>query len=81
MGETKYRQDHHAGATPEARIANRLRNSGDSANADVVVKKGDSPLRTYTNIHHSRVHSYGPDAKGVGIDGHERGPANRRGEI
>jgi len=51
MADIKYDTTHHAGATPEARIANRLRNSGDTANADHVVQKGSSPLRTFTNIH------------------------------
>jgi hypothetical protein len=37
----------------EERIANRLKNSGDGAKPDVSVKKGDSPSRTFTNIHHN----------------------------
>jgi hypothetical protein len=81
MGETKYNTSHHAGGTPEARIASRLRNSGDVANSSHSVGHGSGPTRTYTNIHHSRVHSYGGDAKGVGIDGKPRGPANSRGEV
>jgi hypothetical protein len=79
--EVKYRRDHHAGADAASRIASRLRNSGDTKNADAVIQKGDSPLRTYTNVHHSRVHSYGPDATGVDIHGNPRGPANRHGEV
>ena len=51
MGETKYNTSHHAGATAEARIANRLRNSGDTKNADHVVQTGHSPTRVFTNIH------------------------------
>jgi hypothetical protein len=50
--EVKYNRDHHAGATPEARITDRLRNSG-GEEADTVVKTGDSARRTYHNIHHS----------------------------
>ena len=37
--EVKYNTSHHAGATPEARIANRLRNSG-GEEADHIVQKG-----------------------------------------
>jgi hypothetical protein len=81
MGETKYNTGHHAGATPEARIANRLRNSGDTANAERSVVHGTGPTRTHTNIHHSRVHSYGADAKGRDIYGNPRGPADRKGEV
>jgi len=47
MTEVKYDRTHHAGATPEQRIANRLRNSG--KDADVVVQKGDGPTRTFHN--------------------------------
>jgi hypothetical protein len=50
MGETKYDTTHPAGATPEARIANRLRNSGDTKNAERSVVHGTGPTRTYTNI-------------------------------
>jgi hypothetical protein len=52
MAEVRYDKSHHAGATPEARIAARLRNSGGD-HADVCVQKGDGPTRTFTNIHHS----------------------------
>jgi len=52
MPEVKYDKSHHAGATPEARIANRLRNSG-GENADHVIKKGEGPTRTFTNIHYA----------------------------
>jgi hypothetical protein len=41
------------GPSMEERIANRLKNSGDGAKPDVSVKKGDSPSRTFTNIHHN----------------------------
>jgi hypothetical protein len=37
----KYNTSHHAGATPEARIASRLRNSG-GEEADHIVQKGSS---------------------------------------
>ena len=79
MTEIKTHRDHPA--SMEARITNRLRNSGDTAHADVVVQKGSSPNRTFTNIHHSRVHTQGGPNKGEpGIDGRMRGPANRSGE-
>jgi hypothetical protein len=39
---------------PEQRIANRLKNSGDTQDADHVVQKGSSPNRTFTNVHHTR---------------------------
>jgi hypothetical protein len=52
MPEVKYRTDHHAGATPEARIANRLKNSGGEG-ADHSVVHGTGPTRTHTNIHHA----------------------------
>jgi hypothetical protein len=48
--EVKYDRSHHSGATPEARIANRLRNSG-GEEADHIVQKGSGPTRTFTNIH------------------------------
>ena len=74
MTEVKYNTSHHAGATPEARIANRLRNSGDTANADHVDQKGSGPTRTFTNIDNSRQHRYGPGHSGEGsIIGTKRG--------
>lgn len=65
MTTIKYDTGHHAGGTPEARVASRLRNSGAGADVkpDHTVQKGDSPLRTFTNIH-----SHGQGA------GHGRGP-------
>ena len=82
MGETKYNTSHHAGGTPEARIASRLRNSGDVNNSEHSVVHGTGPTRTYTNIHHSRVHEHGAPNKGEGdINNKPRGSANSRGEI
>jgi hypothetical protein len=83
MGETKYNPSHHAGATPEARIRNRLGNSGDVAHSQHSVVHGTGPTRTHTNIHHSRVHSYGPDQTGVDIYGRNRGPARpvKKGDL
>jgi hypothetical protein len=81
--EVKYDRTHHSGATPEARIANRLRNSGEAKEADHIVQKGSGPTRTFTNIHHKgNVLQRGPDHPGEGdIYGNKRGPANRDGEI
>jgi hypothetical protein len=64
--EIKYNTSHHAGGTPEARIANRLKNSGDTKNADHSVIHGTGPTRTATNIHHSRNVQYGEGNKGEG---------------
>jgi hypothetical protein len=46
----------------EERISNRLRNSGEGLKADVVVKKGDGPTRTYHNIMNSP--NVGRESKG-----------------
>jgi hypothetical protein len=51
MAEVKYDKSHHSGGTPEARLANRYRNSGDTKTADHVIKHGSSPSRTFTNLH------------------------------
>jgi hypothetical protein len=64
--EVKYNTSHHAGATPEARIANRLRNSGDAAHADHHAVHGTGPERAHTNIHHSRNLQYGEGHPGEG---------------
>jgi hypothetical protein len=64
--EVKYNTSHHAGATPEARIANRLRNSG-GEEADHVVQKGSGPTRTFTNIHNpGSARQHGGPNKGEG---------------
>src|SRR6516165_4424867 len=77
MAHVKYDTSHHCGATPEARIAYRLRNSG-GEEADHVVQTGTGPQRVFTNIHNpgsSRQH--GADNRGEpGIDSKLRGPAN-----
>jgi len=79
--EIKYDKSHHAGGTPEARITNRLRNSG-GEEADTIVQKGSGPTRTYHNIHNpGSARQHGADNRGEpGIDGKLRGPANRTGE-
>ena len=68
----------HSGKSMEQRVADRLKNSGDTAHADVSVVHGTGPTRTHTNIHHSRVHTQGETNKGEpGIDGRMRGPADQ----
>jgi hypothetical protein len=51
MVETKYDPSHHAGGTPEARIASRLKNSGAGADPDQMTKEGSGARRTFHNIH------------------------------
>jgi hypothetical protein len=75
--EVKYDRNHHAGATPEARIANRLKNSG-GEEADTTVKTGDGPQRVYHNIHHpgsERRHGAGNPGEGD-ISGNKRSVVN-----
>ena len=81
--EVRYDKSHHAGATPEARIANRLRNSGVTEEADHHAVHGTGPTRTHTNVHSTgNVLQRGKDHPGEGdIYGNKRGPANTRGEI
>jgi hypothetical protein len=63
------------GKSMEQRIADRLKNSGDTANADHVVQKGEGPTRTFTNIHHGgTAHKHGSGNPGEGdIHGNKRG--------
>jgi hypothetical protein len=62
MVETKLNPQH---GTMEQRIANRLRNSG-GEEADHIVKKGEGPTRTITNIHNPcTARQHGPN-KGPG---------------
>jgi hypothetical protein len=71
--EVKYDRNHHAGATPEARIAGRLRNSG-GEEADHHAVHGTGPTRTHTNIHNpgsARRHG-APHPGEPGIDGRKR---------
>jgi hypothetical protein len=35
------------------RISDRLKSSGEGANPDVMVRKGEGPTRTVTHLHHS----------------------------
>jgi hypothetical protein len=67
MTHVRYDKSHPAGATPEARIANRLRNSGDAKHADSVVQKGAGPTRTFTNVHESGNHASPRDVRNTNI--------------
>jgi hypothetical protein len=80
--EVKYDKSHHAGGTPEQRIANRLRNSG-GEESDHSVVHGAGPTRTWTNIgHKGNVQQRGPDNKGEGdINNRPRGVNNPKGQI
>jgi hypothetical protein len=49
--EIKYDRNHPAGGTPEARIASRLKNSGEGAKPNTTVQTGNSPNRVFHNIH------------------------------
>ena len=72
--EVKYNTSHHAGATPEARIASRLRNSGDAKHADHSVVHGTGPTRTHSNVFNSRNQQYGEGHPGEGdVNGNKRG--------
>jgi hypothetical protein len=51
MAEERYDRSHHAGGTPEARIAARLRNSGGDNLGEHTTKTGDGPNRVFHNIH------------------------------
>jgi hypothetical protein len=48
MAEVKY-----SGKSPEQRISDRLKPSGEGLGADVHVVKGTGPNRTHTFVHHS----------------------------
>ena len=70
------------GKSMEQRVADRLKNSGDTAHADHHAAHGTGPERAHTNIHNTRNQSYGEDHPGEGdIFGRKRGPANPKGEI
>jgi hypothetical protein len=84
MAEERYDKSHHAGGTPEARIANRLKPSAEpQRGSDSQVTHGTGPTRTVTTIHHSaNTRQHGPDNKGEGdIYGRPRGVANPKGQI
>ena len=78
MVETKL-----TGKSMEQRVADRLKNSGDTKNADHSVVHGTGPTRTHTNIHLTgTAKQHGPDNKGEGdIYQRPRGSANPQGEI
>jgi hypothetical protein len=62
MAEVRYNKDHPSGATPGARIAYRLRNSGVGGRTqpDSTTLTGNSARRTYTNIHNTGGHQSPP---------------------
>ena len=66
----------------EETLARRLRNSG-GEEADKTIKSGEGVRRVFHNIHLSgSAKQHGEDNKGEGdIHGHQRGPANTRGQI
>jgi hypothetical protein len=70
MTEVKYRTDK---GSPEKRIADRLKNSGEGLNADVTTKTGDSARRTFHNIHHSA-------SQHGSIRDDQKGGADQRGD-
>ena len=76
----KYDTGHHAGATPEARISNPLRNSGDAARADHVVQKGTGPTRVFHNVFDSANHVAPRDTRNVDIRraSHQAPPGERK---
>jgi hypothetical protein len=68
----------HSGKSMDQRVADRLKNSGDTAHADHSVVHGTGPTRAHTNIHHSPVQQYGGPNRGEGsITGGSRGPADQ----
>ena len=69
MAHIVYDKSHHAGATAEERIHNRLRSSGGHSESTET-----HPVRTHTHIHHGQKMSgplYGPNGQPV-KDGGER---------
>jgi hypothetical protein len=75
MPEVKYNTSHHAGGTPEARVASRLRNSGGEEADHIIHKGGDAPNHVFTNVHNpGSARRHGEPNKGEGsIDNKPRG--------
>jgi hypothetical protein len=67
MPHVKYDTSNSAGATPEARIANRLKPSCDIKHADHYVVKGTGPTRTASAIHESGNHVAPRNVRDVNI--------------
>ena len=62
------------GKSMEQRISDRLKGSGDAQHSDVTVRKGESPERTISHVHHTRNQQYGEGHPGEGdIFGRKRG--------
>jgi hypothetical protein len=72
MVETKYNTSHHAGGTPQERIANRLKPSAGAGAGDVQTTTGSGPNRVVHTIHNpgsARQHPSSADGPGVGRGG------------
>lgn len=52
------------GKPMDQRITDRLKSSGEGANPDLMVKKGDGPTRTVTHLHHSATNETKKSKKG-----------------
>jgi hypothetical protein len=52
------------GKPMDQRITDRLKSSGEGANPDLMVKKGDGPTRTVTHLHHSATNETKESKKG-----------------
>jgi predicted DNA-binding protein YlxM (UPF0122 family) len=63
----------YKGPTEAERIAARLRNSGDHRHADTVDQRGSSPLRHFTNVHHSYNKDWGPGDESPEAEEHKGG--------
>jgi hypothetical protein len=64
----------HSGKSMDQRIADRLKNSGDTVHADHHSVHGTGPTRAHTQIHNSRNQQYGQGHPGEGdVSGNKRG--------
>jgi hypothetical protein len=52
------------GKPMEQRISDRLKSSGEGANPDQIVRKGEGPTRTITHLHHSATNETKSSKKG-----------------
>jgi hypothetical protein len=67
------------GKSMEQRVADRLKTSGDTANADHSVVHGTGPTRTHTHIFHGgTAKQHGQGQLGVDIHGNRRGTVDDR---
>jgi hypothetical protein len=56
----------HSGKSMDQRVADRLKNSGDTDHADHHNVHGTGPTRAHTNIHNTRNQQYGEGHPGEG---------------